>query len=84
MTGNRTGIETLVMRMQADFIATPTLNLSLGEAERRFELDRETCEALLDVLVDATVLARTDDGAYRRFFPPAGVRDGFDSFGHAA
>jgi hypothetical protein len=59
----------LVMRVQGDFLAAPALRLTLPEAARRFGLDRRSCEAVLHALVDASVLARTADGAYERFFP---------------
>ena len=67
----RTPLETLVIRMQEDYLDTPLLHLTVDEAEARFGADVETCQAILDTLVDARVLARTAEGAYVRFFPRA-------------
>ena len=62
-------LEALVMRMQGDFLNAPALEMTASEATRRFHVDRTTCEAILDALVEAQVLARTREGAYARFFP---------------
>lgn len=69
MTANRGRIETLIMRMQGDFLDRPGLELTLPKAQKRFGVDETTCEAVLDVLTDASVLARTHEGAYVRLFP---------------
>jgi hypothetical protein len=69
MTTNPCGVAALVMRVQEDFLATPSLSLTAAEAERRFGLDRPSCEAVLEALADATVLRRERNGTYRRFFP---------------
>jgi hypothetical protein len=55
--------------MQDDFLNTATLQLTVPEAEQRFDVDRTACEAVLDALVEAQVLARTGEGTYARFFP---------------
>jgi hypothetical protein len=62
-------LTSLITRIQNDFLDIPRLTMTLDEAQTRFSVDRGTCEALLGVLVDATVLARTPDGAFVRFFP---------------
>jgi hypothetical protein len=69
MTLNARRMEALVMQMQDEFLESPTLRLTLPQAERRFGIDRVTCDAVLSTLVDATVLARTSEGAFVRFFP---------------
>ena len=69
MTFDSSRVVALVMRVQGDFLETPALHLTLGDAERRFGVDRHTCEAVLGTLVNSGVLARTDDGGYVRFFP---------------
>ena len=69
MTLNPGQLADLVVRMQGDFLDAPALTLALPDAERRFGVDRVTCEAVLGALVDSQVLARTRDGAYVRFFP---------------
>jgi len=62
-------IGTLVTRIQTDFLETPDLRLTLDEAERRFHIDRLTCEAILGALVDAQVLNQRGTGNYQRSFP---------------
>lgn len=71
MTSNSSWLGALVMRVQGDFLERPTLRLTLSEAQRRFGVDRISCDAVLGVLVDAQVLTRTRHGAYMRFFPRA-------------
>jgi hypothetical protein len=70
----RCGIEDLVVRIQADFLATPCLALRLPDAEERFGVDRITCEAVLDTLAEAHVLERSRLGVYVRHFPQASPR----------
>jgi hypothetical protein len=69
MASNSARVETLVTRIQDEFLDTPNLSLSLPQAERHFGIDRASCEAVLGVLVDARVLARSADGRYVRLFP---------------
>jgi hypothetical protein len=69
MTLNPEHVEALVTRMQDAFLESPTLRLTLPQAERRFGVDRVTCDAVLGTLADATVLARTSEGAFVRYFP---------------
>jgi DNA-binding IclR family transcriptional regulator len=69
MTLDSSEIVALVMRRQGDFLERPALRLTVRDAERRFGADRETCEAVLGTLVNAGVLARSDDGGYVRFWP---------------
>lgn len=66
---SRQAVEALVMRMQGDFLESPTLKLTAHDAEQRFRVDRATCEAILGTLVEAHVLARTREDTYARFFP---------------
>jgi hypothetical protein len=65
----RRRIENLVIRIESEFLATPELRLTVPEAERRFEADEITCEAVLDALVDTEVLFKTPDRVYGRVFP---------------
>jgi hypothetical protein len=67
---SRAQLETLLMRMQDDYLSTPFLRLTVDEAERRFAENSDTCRAILETLVDAKVLARTGD-AYVRYDPRA-------------
>jgi hypothetical protein len=59
----------LIVKIQNDFLDTPSLTLTLSQAEKRFGADEITCEAVLGALVDARVLAKTPDGAYVRLVP---------------
>ena len=70
MITNGSRVETLVTRIQGEFLDRSALHLTIPQAARRFAIDRVSCEAVLDALVDARVLARSADGAYTRFFPP--------------
>jgi len=73
MSDRRGRIIGLLMTMQKEFLGTPGLTLTATQAEKRFRADKQTCEAILGALVDASVLARTTSG-YVRFFPRQ-VRD---------
>ena len=66
---HRRRIEDLLVRIESEFLATPELRLTVSEAQRRFEADEITCEAVLDALVDAGVLFKTPDRVYGRLFP---------------
>jgi hypothetical protein len=66
---HRRRIEDLLVRIESEFLATPELRLTVSEAQRRFEADEITCEAVLEALVDAAVLFKTPDRVYGRLFP---------------
>ena len=72
MTPEVREIGSIVTRIQDAFLDAPSLNLTLSQAERRFGLDCTTCKAVLDTLLDAHVLVKTDDGSYMRFYPLIG------------
>jgi hypothetical protein len=57
----------LVMRMQQAFFDVPDLAITVMEACARFDVDECACEAVLDLLADAKVVAKRSDGAYVRF-----------------
>ena len=59
-------LERLVRRLQSEFLEMPGLKLTLGQAQRLWGLERESCDALLGALVDARFLARTPEGAFMR------------------
>ena len=69
MTASCGRIGALVMRMQDHYLETPSLTLTLRDAQRRFGVDVTTCKGVLAALVDAGVLTRTPEGAYARRFP---------------
>lgn len=59
------------MRIEGEFLKNPGTRLTVSEAERRFGADEITCQAVLDALVDASVLCKTTDRVYGRLFPHA-------------
>ena len=70
MTADRNRrIQDLVVKMQQAFLDVPALRLTLPQAQRRFARNEVTCEAVLNVLVEAGVLSRTPRGQYVRLFP---------------
>jgi hypothetical protein len=73
MTPTRGRIEKLVMQIQNAFLENPTLSLTLPAAQWRFGADEATCAGVLDMLVDARVLARRD-AVYRRQVPRPAAR----------
>lgn len=60
----------LVDRVLGEFREMPGLYVNAAQAQRLFALDAETCETLLNTLVQARVLDRTADG--RAFLPSGG------------
>ena len=52
--------------IRAEYLEVRGLHLTKIQAERLWELDTLTCEALLDSLVNAQFLRRTKAGAYTR------------------
>jgi hypothetical protein len=62
-------VGTLVVQMQAAFLETSGLTLTLRDAQRRFGVDAVTCEAVLGALLDAGVLKMTAEGGYTRLVP---------------
>jgi hypothetical protein len=69
MIADRRRIQDLVVRMQQAFLDAPAFRLTLPQARRRFATSAATCEAVLNVLVEAGVLSRTSQGEYVRLFP---------------
>jgi hypothetical protein len=56
----------LVMRIKAEYLELPGLQLTPWQAQRLWGLDRTQCDAILEALVDAAFLRRTRDGSYAR------------------
>ena len=73
MTPTRARIETLVIRIQAAFLADPGLSMTLVAAQRRFGIDEATGAGVLGALVEARVLTE-HHGVYRRNFPRSDER----------
>lgn len=73
MTATRCQLESLVMRIETDFLDNPRLALTLPAAQKRFGIDERTCTGVLEALVDAHVLTQREQ-AYRRYFPRLAAR----------
>jgi hypothetical protein len=58
--------EHLARRVRNEYLEMPGLSLTLGQAQRMWQLRRHDCEHLLDALVDSGFLARTSAGAFVR------------------
>ena len=71
MAPNRSEIETLVVRIQQEFLQASAVRLTLNQIARRLNASLGLCKAVVRVLVDARVLAETPGGVYERFFPQA-------------
>ena len=56
--------EWLVARVRGEYVEMPGLRLTLAQACRLWQVDRATCENLLDHLVRDGFLGRTDGGFY--------------------
>jgi len=72
MTPTRSEVEGLVVRIQSAFLDTPAVRMTPGQAAKRFGVGVGACEAVLDTLREARVVAVMPSGAYERFFPHAG------------
>jgi DNA-binding IclR family transcriptional regulator len=59
--------EALLQRVRAEFLEMPGLRLTSAEVQRLCGLDRDTCSAVLDRLVDFKFLVRDANGRYRAF-----------------
>jgi len=57
-------------RIQAEYREMPGLSLSPRQMQRLWGLDRTVCDALVDRLVAARFLRRTDEGTYVVCGPP--------------
>jgi hypothetical protein len=56
--------ESLVARVRGEYFEMPGLRLTLEQACRLWQVDVSTCEGLLEYLVRAGFLCRTDSGFY--------------------
>ncbi len=52
--------------IRAEYLEMPGLHLTCRQAQRLWNLDADTCDALLNALVRAGFLRRTVQGAYIR------------------
>ena len=53
-----------IVRALHDFDEMPTLRLTTAQAMRLWNLDRPTCQKMLDTLVEARVLTQDSFGQY--------------------
>ncbi len=58
--------EHLARRVRNEYLEMPGMSLTLGQAQRMWQLRRTECEHLLDVLVYSGFLERTPAGAFVR------------------
>jgi hypothetical protein len=58
--------ESLLARIRGEYDEMPGLSLTPAQAERLWQLDRETCRAALNRLVQRRVLSLTARGRYVR------------------
>ena len=68
LSGERQALEfqRLVERVRGEFLEMPGLRLTMPQAARLWGLDRPSCEAVVDVLVQCEFLQRTASGAVAR------------------
>jgi hypothetical protein len=52
--------------IRAEYLEVPGLHLTKKQVERLWGLDALTCDAVLDALVEAQFLRRTEAGRYTR------------------
>ena len=57
-------------RIRGEFVEMPGLRLTLAQASRLWNIDRQQGEAVLNGLVDERFLFRTRDGAYMMWPAP--------------
>jgi len=57
---------TAAVRVREEFAALPGLSLTAEQARLVFDLDRERCDSILDLLVGEGFLSRTPHGGFRR------------------
>ena len=57
-------IDDLLNRVRGEFREMPGLRLTVSQARRLWHVDEDTCQTLLDHLVDERFLCRNADGAY--------------------
>ena len=66
-----TAIAALITRVQNVFLDIPDLSMTLDQAQRWFRIDRATCQALFDVLLESAVVTKTRDGSFVRLMSRA-------------
>lgn len=64
VTAEFPGISQWLHLIQAEYREMPCLSLTKGQIQRLWGLEPFVCDALVDALVSARVLRRTDSGTY--------------------
>lgn len=59
-------VDDVLRRVQGEFLEMPGLRLTEPQARRLWNLDQQSCELLLGVLVEEHFLFKTRDGAFMR------------------
>jgi hypothetical protein len=57
-------IQDVIVRIRAEYLEMPDMQLTGQQVERFFGMERAVCEAVLDSLVDTQFLSVRPDGAY--------------------
>ena len=65
LTNNATVVDWLRL-IRAEYLEVPGLYLTKSQIQRLWGLDRETCDVLLDALVESQFLKRTRNNRYLR------------------
>ena len=65
-TGSITATESMLHRVQSEYLEMPGLSLTASQAERLWGVTAEECEGLLARLVARRFLRRTRSGAFVR------------------
>ena len=65
LTNNATMVDWLRL-IRAEYLEVPGLYLTKPQIQRLWGLDRETCDVLLDALVESQFLKRTRNNRYLR------------------
>jgi len=60
-------LDALIQRARAEFQEMPGLRLTFRQMQRLWILDRQTCHALVERLLEARVVRRTASDQYVRF-----------------
>ncbi len=60
----RRRMQRLARRVRAEYLEMPGLCLTLEQAQRLWSVERRTCEAILESLIEARFLHRTDRGLF--------------------
>jgi hypothetical protein len=66
MANTRSPLDHTIDRIKSEYREMPGLHLTFEQMLRLWRLDRSTCRALVDTLIDAQFLKTTQDGRYVR------------------